>query len=82
MVSEARLIANALNAKKSTGPRTEAGKRRSSMNAIKHGMTSRFAMLPDEDPAGFERRLFEWHHEFGPQTESERVRVEDAVHCS
>ena len=81
-ISEARLIANRLNAKKSTGPRTEKGKRRSSMNALKHGMTSRFAMLADEDPDAFERRLFGWHDEFEPETDSERYRVEHAVHSS
>src|ERR1700726_1307052 len=35
----------------STGPRTEAGKARSSMNAIKHGLRSQRPVLPDEDPA-------------------------------
>ena len=54
MTSARRLQANHNNAKKSTGPRTEAGKRRSAMNAIKHGMTARIAMLPGEDPAEFE----------------------------
>ena len=33
-----RLRANRRNAKKSTGPRTAAGKRRSSVNSLKHGV--------------------------------------------
>lgn len=36
--SEARREANRRNARKSTGPKTEAGKYRSSMNGLKHGI--------------------------------------------
>ena len=37
MASLARLIANRANAKKSTGPRTVAGKRRAARNSTRHG---------------------------------------------
>jgi len=33
-----KTLANILNSKKSTGPKSEAGKRRSSLNSIKHGL--------------------------------------------
>ncbi len=36
-----------------TGPRTSAGKAVSSMNALKHGLTSTKIILPGEDPAEF-----------------------------
>lgn len=39
-ISEARLRANRANAQKSTGPRTQAGKQRSSRNALIHGLTA------------------------------------------
>ncbi len=39
MISAAKLAANRANAQKSTGPRTQAGKRRSSQNAARHGLT-------------------------------------------
>ncbi len=49
-----RAAANRLNAQLSTGPRTRAGKLRSSLNALRHGLTSRAALLPSEDPAAYE----------------------------
>jgi hypothetical protein len=39
MASERQIAANRRNAKKSTGPRTLAGKQRSSRNALKHGLS-------------------------------------------
>jgi len=42
-VSEAKLEANRRNSQKSTGPKTEAGKSRSKLNAVTHGM--RAAMI-------------------------------------
>ena len=39
-ISERKLQANRANAKRSTGPRTEAGKAVSSRNALKHGILS------------------------------------------
>jgi hypothetical protein len=41
-ISEKKLIANRLNAQKSTGPKTALGKFRSSRNALKHGFYSHF----------------------------------------
>jgi len=44
-----RLAANRRNAQKSTGPRTDEGKARSSLNAVKHGLTAQTALLNGED---------------------------------
>jgi hypothetical protein len=40
-ISEAKLRANRANAKLSCGPKTDAGKARSRLNALKHGLTAR-----------------------------------------
>jgi hypothetical protein len=39
---------------RSTGPRTEAGKNRSKLNAWRHGLTGQVAVMPWEDQAAFE----------------------------
>jgi len=41
MTSAAQLESNRSNAQRSTGPKTETGKERSSPNAVKHGFTGR-----------------------------------------
>ncbi|MCX6830179.1 MAG: hypothetical protein NT002_13015 [candidate division Zixibacteria bacterium] len=44
-ISERKLIANCLNAQKSTGPKTPLGKFRSSRNGLKHGLYSKFNLM-------------------------------------
>jgi len=51
MISEKQLEANRSNALLSTGPRTDAGKKRSSMNALRHGITGQVTTMTDEDRA-------------------------------
>ena len=54
-VSAAQLQANRKNAKRSTGPRTEQGKRNSSRNAFKHGVLANDLVI---ERAGEKRRDF------------------------
>ena len=55
MATEQEIAANRQNAKKSTGPRTEEGKARSSGNAVKHGLTAKDrVVLADESREQFE----------------------------
>jgi hypothetical protein len=49
MATQAQLEANRQNAQKSTGPKTEAGKAKSSQNALTHGLTATGeSLLPHE----------------------------------
>ena len=54
MSSLKQIEANRLNALKSTGPRTEEGKRRSRCNAIRHGLTAETVIVGVEDPEDYE----------------------------
>lgn len=68
-VSLARLRANRANATKSTGPKTIDGKAKSSLNAVRHGLTAVHVVLDGEDPIAFEKLrqyLVEYHHPATP----------------
>jgi hypothetical protein len=49
MSSAAQVLANQSNALLSTGPKTEAGKQKSSLNAMRHGLTGQTIVMPHED---------------------------------
>jgi hypothetical protein len=53
MISVSKLIANRSNALKSTGPRSEVGKRRSAVNARRHGLNSLLIRDDSELEEGF-----------------------------
>jgi hypothetical protein len=59
-----KLAANRANAKKSTGPRTHAGKDTSKFNAYKHGLTAHYVCCPGESREDYEerRRQYFAHH--------------------
>jgi hypothetical protein len=48
-VSKQQLAANRANAQHSTGPNTTGGKKRSSQNALRHGITAQTTIMTDED---------------------------------
>jgi len=49
MTSAKQVAANRENAKKSTGPKTDATKELTKMNALRHGMTGQVNLMPEED---------------------------------
>lgn len=54
MATQAQERANRLNAQKSTGPRTEAGKAAVAQNAVRHGLLAEKTVISGEDPGQFE----------------------------
>ncbi|MGP0075899.1 MAG: hypothetical protein ACLPWF_28615 [Bryobacteraceae bacterium] len=62
---------------RSTGPRTAAGKQRSSLNATTHGLTSRSPILPSEDPADYQLHCRRFVDEYQPATPTESQLVQE-----
>ena len=79
MTSIAQLNANRLNAQRSTGPRTEAGKAASRFNALKFGAEARSLVLPSEDPAELALLAIEYHQQFNPVGPLEDYLVQTLV---
>ena len=68
-----------INGAKSRGPKTEAGRKRSSQNAIKHGLTAQTLVLPTEDPDEFQQLLTSYLDQFQPHGPAELHLVHEMV---
>ena len=79
-ISARKLAANRCNAKQSTGPRTEEGKRRSRQNALKHGILSSVLVIKDgdgtEDAEEFDHLFAELQGDLAPVGALENMMVE------
>jgi hypothetical protein len=75
-VSEAQLAANRLNAKLSTGPKTEAGKTKCSHNAVKTALTGQTVLLGDDDVAEYEKLGQRFIKRLQPATPEEECLVQ------
>ena len=62
-----RAAINRENAQKSTGPITEAGKKVSSLNALRHGLTGQIVVMPSEDLAEYRRFTQKMHDDMKPE---------------
>ena len=76
MATRKQIEANRANAKKSTGPKTHAGKDRARLNARKHGLTSRLLVIDEEDPTEFEELRAALMAQYDPHTPTECEFVE------
>lgn len=82
MATEKQIAANRLNAKKSTGPKTRAGKIKSSVNALRHGLYSEKYIASTEDQDTFRNFAASFIEEFEPQTASELELVDALIHTA
>ena len=78
--SPAQSEASRQNGAHSAGPATAAGKARSALNGVRHGLCGRtFFLLPDEDPAEFRRHEAMWLAVWSPRDLHEHQAAEAAI---
>jgi hypothetical protein len=84
-ISPKKRAANRRNAQRSTGPRTEEGKRRSRRNALKHGILASALVIDGEegteDRAEFEELLDGLQLDLSPVGALEEMLVEKIAVC-
>jgi hypothetical protein len=67
---------NRENAQHSTGPKTAEGKQRSSLNALRHGLTGQIVVMPTEDLAAYQLHLVSFTDEYTPSGATEENLVQ------
>jgi hypothetical protein len=82
MATERQIAANRLNAARSSGPKTEAGKARSRANATRHGMAGESAEVEAGASAEFAERRARWAAEQQPVGEAAGWALDRAVAAS
>jgi len=76
MASYKQREANQRNAKRSTGPKSDAGKARARINSLKHGFSSQEIVLEGEDAGQFDALRAQLDAEFDPSSVIERELVD------
>jgi len=79
MATEAQVVANRLNAQKSTGPRTDAGKAAVAQNVVRHGLLAQQVVIRGEDPGEFEFYRDQMLGELSPAGAMESMLAERVV---
>ena len=67
---------NRANAEHSTGPKTDEGKKHSSLNALRHGLTGQLMILPAEELAAYKRHCEVFRNKHQPADEYEERLVQ------
>src|SRR6267143_2499430 len=78
-IDAARTARNRANAAHSTGPKTEAGKKRSSLNAYRHGLTGQTIILPAEDLDAYQDFTDTYFKDYKPVGTIEKQLVQSLV---
>jgi hypothetical protein len=76
MATAAQVVASRINGALSHGPTSEEGKAKSSLNALKTGLTGRTVLLPSEDAALYEAHLAQFRDRYQPVGEQELALVQ------
>jgi hypothetical protein len=76
MATAAQVVASRLNGALSHGPTSDEGKAKSSLNALRTGLTGRTVLLPSEDAALYEAHLAHFQKLYKPAGELELALVQ------
>jgi hypothetical protein len=76
VATNAQIAANQKNAQLSTGPTSETGKAKSSLNAVKTGLTGRTVLLPSEDAEAYQKHVDSFFDNWKPAGDQERNLVQ------
>jgi len=79
MATELQILANRLNAQKSTGPRTSEGKAAVSQNAVQHGLLAERDVITSESQADFDLYCRQLLDELAPASPMESMLAERVV---
>ena len=77
-----RTTINRANAQHSTGPKTPEGKKHSSLNALRHGLTGQLIVMPTEDLAAYQSHLKSFADEYTPKGATEANLVQALADAS
>jgi hypothetical protein len=81
VATQKQIEANRRNAQLSTGPKTEEGKRISSMNHFKTGLDSESQFVLGESREEFALLQTEWYDFHAPINPEERYQVDKLIRC-
>jgi hypothetical protein len=79
MSTEAQITANRANAQLSTGPSSASGKAKSSLNAVKTGLTGRTVLLPGDDAESYKKLTAVLEKQYQPGSDPERLLVQALI---
>lgn len=80
-MTEKKVLANQLNARRSSGPKTASGKNNSRRNAVKHGFFSQELVFSDVEKVEVQALHRVLHSQFQPTTALQCVALEELVCC-
>jgi hypothetical protein len=80
MSSQLQIDANRRNSRKSTGPRTVAGKTASSQNALGSGLYAQSQIIIGENQSDFEQLAADFQSRFHPGTPDQHALLDIAIH--
>jgi len=82
MSSLNRIETNRKNSRHSTGPKTPKRKKKSSLNALRHGLTGQVVVMPTEDLQAYQSHLESFVDEYNPAGATEQHLVQALADAS